>query len=627
VYFCEANKKCQQMITGFRSFLFLAMFSLYTLGRGFAQQTGKLEILYSKEVKTERVEQEEVSIYWGDVQLKKDSTFVYADSIRQKGNAFWAFGNLVVQQPDSQILYGDSLYFDDKRDVLFLYGEVVVKKASDVLFTQFLRYDLPTKKANYTGGGLLISKATLLQSKGGIYFTKKDEILFLDSVVVEDPAYTLRADSLLFNPITRVVSFLGPTLIQFEDNTIYCTAGYYQSETGEARFFNKPQYARQGSFATADTMAYATATGEIELLGNAFYREDSLQAKAHKIIYFEKKDKVQLEGKADFKSAELFAFGELLHYDLGAKHFTTQTRATLIREDKKITADFFDVSDLRGEGFVHGSVLFEDEEESTMMWSDSAYFRKTQSYIKTWGGRPLLMNYAGEDTLFMAADTLISFKDSLHSEISDSLYSEPVHNRMVLALKEVRIFREGLQAVCDSLTFSEEKEMFYLDKGPIVWSDSTQISGDSIRLKMVDKVIDQIFVENKVLVVNTLDAIFFSQITGKRAVGQFEQKSIKEMLVKGAVKTVYYIINEEDAYLGVNVQDASRMKVLFDFGKLDEVYFFEKPEGKMLPMRTAPHEEIMLEGFFFEVEKRPYSPYDLRPGLDKGMEAFVFPEK
>ncbi|MDV7402140.1 OstA-like protein, partial [Arthrospira platensis SPKY1] len=109
------------------------------------------EILYSKEVKTERVEQEEVSIYWGDVQLKKDSTFVYADSIRQKGNAFWAFGNLVVQQPDSQILYGDSLYFDDKRDVLFLYGEVVVKKASDVLFTQFLRYDLPTKKANYTG--------------------------------------------------------------------------------------------------------------------------------------------------------------------------------------------------------------------------------------------------------------------------------------------------------------------------------------------------------------------------------------------------------------------------------------------------------------------------------------------
>jgi lipopolysaccharide export system protein LptA len=615
------------MIPGLRCCFVFVLLSINALSQALGQQAGSLEILYSREVKTERIQQEEVSIYWGDVQLKKDSTFVYADSIRQKGNAFWAFGNIVVQQPDNQILYGDSLYFDDQKEALFLYGEVVVKKASEVLFTQFLRYDLPAKKANYSGGGLLVSAATLLQSKKGIYFTKKDEILFLDSVVVEDPAYSLRADSLLFNPLTGMVTYKGPTLIQFEDNTIYCTAGYYLSETGEARFFKKPQYMRQGSFATADTMAYATATGEIELLGNAFYREDSLQAKAHKIVYFEKTEKVRLEGNADFKSAELFAFGELLHYDLGAKHFTTQTRATLIREDKKITADFFDVSDLRGEGFVHGSVLFEDEEESTMMWSDSAYFRKPQNYIKTWGGRPLLMNYGGADTLFMAADTLISFKDSLLTEISDSLQSQPLTNRMVLALKDVRIYREGLQALCDSLTFSEHKEMFYLDKDPIVWSDSTQISGDSIRLKMVDKVIDQIFVENKVLVVNTLDAIFFSQITGKRAVGQFENRSIKEMLVRGAVKTVYYIINDEDAYLGVNVQDASRMKVLFNDGKLDEIYFFEKPEGKMLPMRTAPHEELMLEGFFFEVEKRPYSPYDLRPGLEEGMEAIVFPEK
>jgi lipopolysaccharide export system protein LptA len=615
------------MILGFRLYFVFFILLFWQAGISYGQQSDKLEILYSREVKSEKFNQKDVSVYWGDVQLKKDSTFVYADSIRQIGNTIWAFGNIVVQQPENQILYGDSLFFNEAKNTLFLYGEVVVKKELDELFTSYLQYHLEDKKAIYSGGGLLSSGTTLLQSKRGIYDTRTDEILFLDSVFVEDPSYKLRADSLLFNPTTKKVTFLGPSLLQFENNMIYCTSGYYLSETGEAQFFNSPQYSGKGNFATADTMGYHTEKGVVELLGNAFYREDSLQAKARKIIYFEKEDKVQLIGNADFKSAELFAFGHLLNYDVEAKQFTTTTRATLVRDEKRITADFFDVSDRNGEGYVSGEVVFIDEKESLYMWSDSAYFRKEQDYLITWGGRPLLLNYSGGDSLFIAADTLISCKEAQISNLSDTLSGEAVKNRIIRAVRDVRIFREGLQAICDSLTFSEAKEMFFLDKGPILWSDSTQISGDSIRLQMVDNTIDRLYVENKVLVINTLDNIFFSQIAGKRAIGQFQEKSIKEMLVKGAVKTVYYIINEEEEYLGVNVQDASRMKVIFSEGKLEEIYFFEKPEGDMLPMRTAPHEALMLEGFFFEVERRPYSPYDLRPGLEPLMDKVIFPEQ
>lgn len=738
-------------------FFLTLLFSFVTGAVKMSGQQEKLEILFSEEVRYDKIGQQEVSIYWGDVQVKKGKTYMYMDSVRQIERDLWAYGNIVIQEGDSITLFGDSMFFDDRKNMLFLYGDVAMQKAEEALFTNYLEYNINSKVGYYTGGGTLTSSETYLSSKTGTYYTRTEDMLFQDSVFAENPEFDLKSNSLWFNQKTSIITFNGPTLIRFENSksTIYCEGGYYDIPQKKALFLRNAQYSGEKSLASGDSILYLQDQGKIEISGNAYYREDSLQAKAEKMIYFESLELVQLIKKADFRNTDMNATGDFLEYFTRTRTFKTNQRSTILQDNKFITADNFDVSNITGKGYITGNIFFHDTINKVVMWSDSAYIERRNDYVKSFGDRPLLLNYSGGDTLWICADTLISFtgdhrgagsaaiaddvdapvmspdslhrmpfnentadlpagQDSVHSQhrfeaqdsvIADvrqadalldtlpvererfsdrrgipapepdgfskekhveldaaaSVYADSLINgsvdsiyfipenassgivvqdstilnssesdtaiqrtpRVILGIGDVRIYKEGMQGVCDSLTYLEIDSTFYLDGTPVLWSDSTQISGDSIHLILVNDKIDRLLSINNAFIVSTIDGYFFSQIAGKRAEGFFEGTGMKEMLVRGAVRTVYYIINDENEYVGVNRQDASRLKILFEEGKADDIYFYEKPEGEMLPMRGTDHEGLKLEGFFFAIDRRPASPADLRPGLTGEIRDFI----
>lgn len=722
-------------------------------------QREKLEILFSEEVRYDKIDRQEVNIYWGDVQVKKGKTFMYMDSVRQINRDLWAYGNIIIQEGDSINLFGDSMFFDDRKNMLFLYGDVVMQKTEEALFTNYLEYNINTKIGDYTGGGTLTNNETYLSSKTGTYYTRTEDMLFQDSVFVENQEFDLKSNSLWFNQKSSIITFNGPTLIRFKNNksTIYCEGGYYDIPQKKALFIKNAQYSGEKSLASGDSILYWQDKGRIEITGNAYYREDSLQAKAEKMLYFEDLELVQLINRADFRNTDMNATGDFLEYFTRTRTFKTNQRTTILQDDKAITADNFDVSNITGKGYITGNVFFQDTINKLVMWSDSAFIDRQNNYVKSFGDRPLLLNYSGGDTLWICADTLISFtgehrktrqvhsdtedntlafqsdssaqffsseempadtllardtigvnglsensdpnfaggrtqdiwtdtlnvdmedsdmrdsikpemqrdvreeeaikivpdelvQDLLTDETSDTIRYTTGTDRMekyealpdsaetiagerdtitqkaprvILGIGDVRIYKEGMQGVCDSLTYLEKDSTFYLDGTPILWSDSTQISGDSIHLILVNDKVDRLLAINNAFIVTTIDGFFFSQIAGKRAEGFFEDNSMKEMLVRGAVRTVYYIINDENAYVGVNRQDASRLKIIFEEGRAEDIYFYEKPEGEMLPMRGTDHEGLKLEGFFFAIDRRPASPEDLRPGLTNDIRDFI----
>src|SRR5690606_20743349 len=100
--------------------------------------------------------------------------------------------------------------------------------------------------------------------------------------------------------------------------------------------------------------------------------------------------------------------------------------------------------------------------------------------------------------------------------------------RVIFGIGDVRIYRDGMQGVCDSLTYLEIDSTFYLDGKPILWSDYSQISGDSIQLIIVNNKIDRLLAINNAFIVTTIDGYFFSQLAGKRAEGFFEDNSMNE---------------------------------------------------------------------------------------------------
>lgn len=663
----------------------------------------KLEILFSKEVRHETIDSQEVGTYWGDVQIKKGDIFMYMDSIRQINRKLWAYDNILIQQGDSLSLFGDSMFYDDIKTKLFLYGDVVIKKGEESLFTNFLEYDLNTKIGFYKNEGLLTNMRTFLSSKYGTYYAATDDVLFKDSVYVEDPDFTLKADSLWFNQLTRIITFNGPTIIKFEESNIYCEAGYYDIENSVAVFIKNVQYSGTNNIAVADSIIYNQKIGEVQLRGNAFYRTDSLQARAHNMIYHEAEQYVKLIKEGDFKSSDMSAKGDYLEYYIRSRNFKTNQRATIINGGSIISADNYDMNNAVGEGTISGNVVFHDTINKTILWADSTLINNNTEYIKSYGDRPILMNYSDGDTLWIAADTLLSFKavaeewqrqnktqrviendllfgtdpdtisDLFLSDASDSLahditpivpdsissfqsdtsliadtisnkveidtillnislpdnliQTDPIQidslptdttdnkSRIIQAIGSVKIYNAGLQGICDSLTYIGQDSIFYLDNSPVLWSDSTQITGDSIRMMMSGNKPSRFHAIDKVFMINTADGYFFSQIAGKKAEGHMNEGRLKELWVRGTVKTIFYIINDDDEYVGVNKHDASRLKAEFEEGKLENIIYFDKPEGEMLPMRGTNHEGLKLEGFKFMIEKRPVSPEDLRPQL------------
>lgn len=204
------------------------------------------------------------------------------------------------------------------------------------------------------------------------------------------------------------------------------------------------------------------------------------------------------------------------------------------------------------------------------------------------------------DTLYMSADTLSSFKPDSATD-----------GRLLLAYHDVRIFKKDLQAVCDSLTYSSADSMFHFFKlasTPLIWSDTSQFSADTIMLTMRDNKVHQIWLRQNALVINSDDERMFNQIKGRNNTVFFEDNAAREMLVEGNAQALYYALDDNKAYIGVNETECSEMRLYFEDNQVSGIKFYAEPKGQFLPMRQAgTTESKKLEGFFWEKTRRPRS--------------------
>ncbi|MFK7931936.1 MAG: OstA-like protein, partial [Saprospiraceae bacterium] len=143
----------------------------------------------------------------GSVELRQDSVYMYCDSATIVNNTtVIAQGNVIIQQGDSTNIFADSLYYDSALKKAQLFGNVSLTDKGQQLFTEVLNYDLNTKIATYNTGATLTNDSTQLTSKVGYFYLERNEAFFKDSVVVVDPQFTVRSDTMQFNTQTKVVN-------------------------------------------------------------------------------------------------------------------------------------------------------------------------------------------------------------------------------------------------------------------------------------------------------------------------------------------------------------------------------------------------------------------------------------
>lgn len=692
-----------------------------------------IHIRYADELQYQIVGLDTVQKLIGHVELNQDTVFIFCDSSTIVNSTdMVAQGNFILQQGDSTTIFADSSEYSSDTKIADLYSNVAMLKGRQKLFTEHLTYDVNTKIAVYLTGATLTDDTTFLKSTRGYFHAKTDDIFFRDSVVVVSPDFTLRSDTLKFNARTKIVTFLAPTLIDQDTARIYTESGFYNINRKFAEFNKNPQYVKNDQKAWADKMTYDGNIKEVVLIGDAHFEDSTSVANADVIRRNETTGVTVLEGNAFFQDEERTLSGDTIYYDSKNETYSTRGRSHIVDGAQILDADQVDYLKDREVGIATGKVVFQDTTEKMTVICEYAEHSQKRNFLKAIGGRdslgrparPLMIKVIDGDSMFISADTLLSYEpgsefdslqvskeerqpglDSLQSSVSSlqsvvdtllqesgdsiagarSLVSqdsveivEPLEKpldeipeevfeqfvngkngvsklisipetdtltnivdsisapsaelgedliqdtiqaadqkqgsddeRIILAFNDVRIYKNNLQALCDSLSYSSVDSMFRLFKEPIIWSDTSQFTAKHMRIQLANGAIDRIYLVEESFIINTPDEVFYNQIQGRNSIAHFDSSELRRVMVSGNAEAVYYALDDEQAYIGVNKTACSEMKILFGNNEVEGIVFYAQPNSNLIPMKEADHDALRLEGFSWQIDRRPITVEDL----------------
>lgn len=528
----------------------------------------------------------------GQVELREGGTLFTCDSatINKRTNVLEAFGNVHINQRDSIHTYAQYLKYVGADRVAYLKKKVRLTDKKGTLFTDDLTYDLKTSIGNYSGGGQVVNGKTRLTSREGTYYADTRDVFFKRDVVLNDPKYTIRSDSLRYNTGTQQVDFITGTYVKSSEGVqIYTTSGNYDLKNGKAFFGNRTVFKDSTRTFTADRSAIDEASGIAQLEGNAVIRDsvngytvmgNQLFLDRNKNTFLATRKPVLIfkgEGNDSTFVAADTLFSGLSSFEKGAPP---------LRQD---TLNGFMVLDSVGAGqnAIPDSSLVAVKQEKQPGNSPSVISKKKKGNK----GHP---KSGSEDA------------GGTRTNPADSTY------RYFLAFHHVRIYNDSLQAVCDSLHYSGADSTFRLFRDPVVFSNRSQIAGDTIYLHTRNKKADRVAVFDRGILVNKINDKCYNQVSGRKLNGYFKNGELDYMRVRGVpAESIFYPQDEDSAFIGLNRCHGDQIDILFRNRDVHRIKLVNQVEGTLYPIDQIPEGQRFLKGFIWQEERRPKSRFAL----------------
>ena len=564
----------------------------------------------------------------GNVILKEGLTLFYCDSaiINKETNVLEAFGNIHINQNDSINTYSQYLKYIGKDRIAFLKKEVRLTDKKGTLYTQELEYNLATSIGKYKNGGKVVNGKTILTSTEGIYYADTKDIFFKKKVHLIDPKYDIITDTLLYNTQTQISSWNTPTKIKSENGgDIYSSNGTYDLKNGKAYFGNRTIIKDSTRTYVADKSAYDEVTGIAQLEGNAIIK-DSVNGYSilGNQIYLDKNNNSFLatrkpvlifKGEGDdstYVSADTLFSGVEKRDSLGRK-------IEISRDTLKADSVIDNSKSLPIKNNNTDNIIKKNSLDSSNRNTDSTIIKNTI---------PTTNNILQDSFLIKKVDTLINKITALDSsnffidkiDTSQSTIVIPVTEtikkdtavRYFIAFHNVRIFNDSLQSVADSLYYSSEDSIFRLLKNPIVFSNNSQISGDTIFIYTKNKKAERLYVFDNGIIINKLNIRMYNQIAGRTLNGYFKNGELDYMRAKGLpAESIFYPQDEDSAFIGMNRSKGDLIDLYFKNKEINKVKFVKDVEGTFYPIRQIPEKQRLLNNFLWQEKRRPKNKFEL----------------
>ncbi len=627
-------------------FAWLIIFATSIGGLSAQQGKGRLQLLSSTSSRILNLETGHTITYrpvyeHNGSTLSADSGYYYTDDLQRE--FFDAYGNIVITQPNGVVIYANKLNYAAETQLAILTNNVRMVDKQTVLTTNYLTYNMNRDVGTYTGGGRITNVTDTITSRNAWYFNSTQDAYFRYDVVVRTPDVQIFTDTMRYNTAEKVSYFYGATNMKGKNGeNLYTEEGFYNTESELAQFYKQNLYTEGSRFLKGDTLFYDGKTGIGRAFGHVVFIDTADQAfleggrgvyrQEDESIVMTEKPLVTMVTQKDSVSGEDLARTDSIYLTAD----TLFSTMILLRDYVPLTFNW----DRQGgeldageeENFVEEPPLDELAPSEAITPGDTLQVTPDSIAVDTTlvqADTVTLQKIPPEEIQKeLVADSTLREQslipqgnevDSLmHQAVaslaSDSVSQDTSRTRIIKAYRNVRLFKSDLQSVADSAYYGYPDSMLRLYGAPMIWTQGSQLSGDSVFLQIKNEKLDNMIIDGRAFTVmeGKLDTTKYSQIKGRQIRSFFVNDELERVFVDGNAESLVYMENEEkSAYSDVHHNRSGRIKLLFSENELSDFIPIRSAEGTIYPLNLTTRDQEFLEGFIWKPGDRPTSKEDL----------------
>lgn len=473
---------------------------------------------------------------------------------------------------DSVIMYCDSAYFFEKENSLHAFGHVHMVQGDTLEgFGDVLFYNGNTKLARLRRHVRLIHQKT-----------------------------TLTTDSLNYDRKKNIAYYFSGGMIEDSLNTLTSRWGQYTPDNHQAIFRDEVKLVNPKFVLTADTLGYNTETYQSDIVGptTILYDEETTILSTNGWYNTQTELSMLLDRSRIIHVDGITLTGDTIYYDKanGYGRSLGNIESTDSTNHMTLYGNVSEVWEDGGRGYVTDSAMLLDWSDSTAftyMHADTLWTEEISYPIFTLKMRDSLLI----DSVMVAQNPDTIWRDTTYQQLR--------------AFWHVRVFRNDIQAVCDSARYHGRDSLLTLFGMPICWNEDNQMSADQIDIYFKNETVDYMHGVGNALAVKREGFSEFNQLAGKEMLAYVKDGDVYLVDVKGNAETIFYPREDDGSYVGVNRTQSSFVKMYMQNRQIDHVVFTTATTGVMIPIDQALPEETKLSGFFWAEAERPLRPADV----------------
>jgi lipopolysaccharide export system protein LptA len=373
--------------------------------------------------------------------------------------------------------------------------------------------------------------------------------VLMGNVQIVQGTLTLETESGIYDGNTRIAKGYSDIRITDREVSVRAAAGEYSTQTYIASFFGNVRVQDDSALLFADTVYYERTTQNSRAYGHVI-------AQGRYSASFAEGD-TALNSPAQRLT---ILTGRPVLFQIDSTWKGSDSILQNARDSMVIPSPVNKMDKGKNKGRMKGGITIAPD---TGIQVQKIYVRNVYSY----------------DTMTIMADTLRA------TRLNGEQYN---------AEGFTEIIRQSLFALCNSAVYRRENDALDLNGNPRVWYDSTQLSGDSIKLLLLERRPRQIDALGKAFALMSDDTTHkkrVQQLSGHHITINIMQDTIRQINAMQEAKSLYFRVDEQGQPDGAARNTCDSIRVDFELGQPEKIVWTGAVQGDVIPEQIISDKE------------------------------------